>query len=128
MTSQVRMVLVIVWPWIPPRPQVMAKALGFYVTLVATQYSDFSTGPGHSRTMEPDMVLGSTRVWMSQLPPVAVQASHISTCPSNSGAFGHNMVVDLGHFHEILWQQRSQTSTKTLAADCSAMAVVENHV
>ena len=39
----------------------------------------FNTDSGCGKTTDPDMILSSSRVWMSPLPQVAVQASQIST-------------------------------------------------
>ena len=59
---------------------------------------NFNTDPSRGRTMDPDMVLSSSQVWMSPWPQMAVQATQISTAPVAVWPSDTSMTPDLG-FH-----------------------------
>lgn len=54
-----------------------------------------STDPSCSGTMKPDMVLGGNWVWMSPLPPVAVQVTQICKASAAAWPLDNNMALDL---------------------------------
>lgn len=54
-------------PWTPPRCQVMTPTPGFLQPLVAVWDSDFSADSNCGRIMDPDMDLGSSWVWNSNI-------------------------------------------------------------
>ena len=53
------------------------------------------------QTTDLDMVLGSSQVWMSPLPQVAVRVTQISTGCTDSAASDTNMAPDLGHLPSL---------------------------
>lgn len=74
-------------PWL----QVEAQATQVSMAVVAAQASDFNTDPSFSRITDPDMVLSSSRAWMSPLLLVAVQATQIGTAPQAAQPLDTNM-------------------------------------
>lgn len=76
--------------------------LRFYVTLVATHYSDFSTGPGYSRPWSLTWFWAAAGSGCHHCPSWQYRPLRSAPFPAIVWPSDTNMVPDLGHFHGIL--------------------------